>query len=351
MESVDSAAHDSGPSPRARIIVAVAIATLAVLVTYGEHLSHPNRGTDFGIVWFGARSLAHGVNPYPLVGPGLTYQWDWYLLYPATSMIVAMPLSVLREFPASVAFVWISAAILAYVITAQGWNRLFLFASAPFIIAAGAAQWSPLFCAVICRPALGWLLAAKPNLGVAIAGTSSSGRLVISALVGAVGLTAISLLLLPSWPRDWLLALRHSSHMIVPILRPGGFLVLLALLRWRRSEARLIIALACVPQTGSWYEALPLLTVPVTRRECQLLSLLASLGYLLSIHFVPQLSEAQINKDVGTFMVAFAYLPAVLVVLRRKNEGEPPVWLLPFLKRRAVAASVGVNTNPNSSAS
>lgn len=314
------------PSRRARFAVSAIIASVAAVFPIAEHFRQPNRPTDFGIIWFGARSLLHGIDPYPLVGPGRAYAWDWELYYPATSMMLAVPLTWLPEYVAASAFVWISTAFLAYAITEKGWDLLFLFPSSAFIVAARAAQWSPLYSAAFCLPWLGFVLPAKPNVGGAIALASESRTLLILAGTGAILLTAISFILLPSWPGGWLHALSSASHLTAPIARMGGFLVLLNLLRWRRPEARLILLLACVPQTGSWYEALPLLLVANTRRESQILSLVSSLGFLairLIIHGQP---EAQFNREVSMLMLAFAYLPATIVVLRRRNEGKPPAW-------------------------
>lgn len=288
----------------------------------------PSRATDFGSLWFGAQALVHGVNPYLLIGPGRRYEWDWVLYYPATTLVAALPFTLLPELAASIAFVWVSAWALAFSITKKGWHRLFLLASAAFLIAARAAQWSPLFTAIFLQPALGWVLAAKPNIGTAIGIATPSKRMVGLAILGGLLLLAVSLWFLPDWPRYWIANVRSATHMVVPITRPGGVLVILALLRWRRPEARLIVALACFPQTGSWYESLPVLLAAETRRECQLLSILSSVGYIASARLVPEISERQFNLDVETFMIWFVYVPAVIVVLRRSNGGTAPaVWV------------------------
>lgn len=320
----------AGPTVRARIAVASVIATIAALFPIAEHIRVPTRPTDFGIIWFGARSILDGANPYPLVGPGRFYAWDWDLLYPATSMVLAIPFAWMPEFVAAAVFVWVSTLLLAYGITAKGWDLLFLFPSAAFIVAARAAQWSPLYSAAFLLPWLGFALAAKPNVGGAIAIASDSRKLLVSAVIGFAVLLGISLVLLPAWPRDWIAALSGASHLTAPVVCFGGFLVLLNLLRWRRPEARLILLLACVPQTGSWYEALPLLLVAATRRESQILSLVSSLGFLLIPFMIHGQPEAQFNREVSALMVAFAYLPATIVVLRKPNEGGLPAWLTPF---------------------
>ena len=326
MEPIDSEPV-AGPTRGARIAVATLIATIAAIFPLAEHLRVPNRPSDFGIIWFGARSLLHGVDPYPLVGPGRFYEWDWDMLYPATSMVVAIPFSWLPEFAAATAFVWISTLLLAYALTEKGWDLLFLFPSSAFIVAARAAQWSPLFSAAFLMPTLGFVLSAKPNVGGAIALASDSRRLLVMAAAGFVFLMTISLILLPGWPIAWLTAVRQATHLTAPIATTGGFAILIVLLRWRRPEARLILFLACIPQTGSWYEALPLLLVAQTRRQSQVLSLVSSLGFILIRYLIHGQPEAQFNREVSQLMVAFAYLPAAIVVLKRENNGSLPAWL------------------------
>ena len=70
-------------------------------------------------------------------------------------------------------------------------------------------------------------------------------------------LVGLCFLVWPGWVPEWLASVArtpHKSH----LLRPGGFLLLLALLRWRRPEARLLAVLSLMPQTTALYEALPL---------------------------------------------------------------------------------------------
>ena len=78
---------------------------------------HPS---DFGQSWFGAQALLHGANPYALIGPGLQYDWPWKLFYPATSMVIALPLSFFPEAVATFLFVAVSSALLAYAVTKNG---------------------------------------------------------------------------------------------------------------------------------------------------------------------------------------------------------------------------------------
>jgi hypothetical protein len=313
--------------------VAVGIAVLSGLLFYLESERQPGGHSDFGQAWFGARALLTGGNPYDLIGPGKAFEWLWPLFYPATTLVVAMTFAWLPELFAATAFVALSAGLLAYAVTHDGWYRLPMFLSSAFVIAARAAQWSPLMTAALCLPGLAWVFAAKPNLALALLAFARSSKSIRVAILGGGLLVFISLALIPRWPVDWIASVRSVDQFTIPITRLGGIFVLLALLRWRRPEARLIVVLACLPQTAYWYETLPLMLVPATFRESLAFSLFSSLGFLVERYLVDN-QPAVAYHDVGTLMIAFAYLPAVIMLLPRPNTGELPEWMR-FLRRRA----------------
>jgi hypothetical protein len=320
---------------RSRIRVALAIAVLSALLFYFERLREPGGHSDFGQVWFGARALFHHANPYDLIGPGRAFEWLWPLFYPAPALLVAMVFAWMPEMLAATMFVGISAGLLGFALTADGWYRLPLFLSSAFVIAVRAAQWSPLMTAALCIPGLAWVLAAKPNLGLVLVAYTRSSKALMIGLIGGLILVLVSLVVIPSWPQSWTSNIRSVDQFTIPITRWGGVFVLLALLKWRRPEARLIVALACVPQTAYWYEALPLLLVPATFRESLMLSLFSSFGFILErflVGFAPNVPF----QDVGSLMIAFVYLPATMLVVGRPNVGEAPEWITAVGRRRKV---------------
>lgn len=283
---------------------------------YAEHIRTGGRHGDFGVVWFGARSLLHGLNPYPLVGPGLPFNWDFSLNYPATSMVAVLPLGLLPELAATLLFVGISAALLTLAVTRTDWERVWVLPSAAFIVAARAAQWSPIYSAAYLTPWLAWMLSAKPTLGLAVAAAGMSRRMLKAAVVGTTLLVALSLALLPTWPFDWIHVVQPGDFRPV-IMWPGGFLVLLSALCWRLPEGRLLLAMGCIPTTSSWYETLPLLMIGRTKRECQLLSLLSSAGYIIQGFFATGHEFVEV-RYTRPLILAFCYLPVMFVVLRRR---------------------------------
>jgi hypothetical protein len=324
---VDNTSASDRPSLKGRLIVAMVVATAAALVPLTAYLIRGRGDSDFGQVLFASKAVLHGRDPYTLIGPGREYGIDFPLLYPLTAAVAILPLSGLSEIPAVIVFVWISAALLAYSITADDWSRLPLFLSASFLIAVRQVQWSPILTAAACLPALAWICVAKPNIGLAILASTASLRTLKVAAVGGTTLVLCALLLLPQWPREWLDAVLSRRATAFPIVRPWGWIALLGLLRWRRPEARLIFAMACVPQTTAWYEILPLFLVPQSFRESLTLALLSSAPVAFEIVFGSADGVRALFPSSAAMML-FAYLPTILMVLRRPNEGEPPAWLI-----------------------
>jgi hypothetical protein len=216
-------------------------------------------------------------------------------------------------------WVGFGSGLLAWVLTRQRLAnpQLLVFASFAYCYALILSQWSPLLTAAALLPWGGVILACKPTVGVALFAAYPGWR----AVVGAAATILASLLLYPRWPVAWLGGLSQQQHVTSLILHPGGPLILLALLRWRRSEARLMIALACVPQTPSLYEAIPLFLIPETWLEA---GLLAALTYLVGMTLTP-ITTATFNANLAASadrIVWFLYLPCVVMLLRRPRTVE-----------------------------
>jgi hypothetical protein len=313
----------------ARLIASVAAAAWGLACLWRAQLVEPAGATDFDHLWFAARALFGGRNPYALVGPGLEFDWPWPLLYPGTALVAVGPLAVLPLAIARQAFVAISAALLGWATTRDGWWRFPLFVSAPFFNAAGAAQWSILVSAAVLLPALAGVAGVKPTVGVAVLASARTQRTQVVGLVTAAGLLAVSLALFPEWPGDWWAATRTATHVSAPVahLAAGGPLALLALLRWRRPEARLLVGLACVPQSTVLYEGLYFLLFPRTVHGVMAFTVGSWIGYFLQMRIASSAANTvALQWAAGNVLVAVFYLPALVLVLRRPNEGEVPAW-------------------------
>lgn len=320
--SIDGARTPGATMPlHRRLIIAVIIGLCAA------YLAWPGVGvvgaSDFNQLWYAARALLAGGSPYAAVGPGRTFDWPFPLFYPLPAVLVAVPFTVLTPAGASMLFSGIAAALFVWVLTRSAPYRLAAVLSFSFYYAAAISQWSPLLIASVLIPSLGFLLAVKPTIGLALWLYKPNWQ----AVVGGMLLLAISILVRPEWPMEWMQTFGAGTHIRGPITTLGGPVVLLALLRWRRPEARLLVALACVPHTTLLYEALPLFLVPASWAQSLLLVALNWIAQIVVITLQPYTSLADRAHTSAIVSVALVYLPCVIMILRRPNEGDLPAWL------------------------
>jgi SAM-dependent methyltransferase len=268
---------------------------------------------DSLIFWTAGRALLHGADPYAAVAPlGTGYPF----FYPISAVVLAAPLAWLPWPVFHVVGMGISG--FAFGLAAERYGRGLMAAvlSAAFAEAMVEGQWSPLLTAAAVIPTLGFVWGAKPSVGAALFAGFPSRR----ALIGAVALLALGTLLRPTWLPEWLAALGQSNH-VAPVLRPGGFLLLLAFIRWRRPEARLLGALALVPQTTVLYETLPLFLIPATPREGYALALASWVAAFVQDWAVPPGSVSLTGSIAARWPIVavLVWLPALVLVLRRPN--------------------------------
>jgi hypothetical protein len=174
----------------------------------------------------------------------------------------------------------------------------------------------------------------KPQASIPILGASRSYGTWIVAAVGAFALTAASFLILPQWTNAWWSTLAKADYFRPPILSVEGVVIALVLIRWRRPEAWLIFLAASLPQTWYPYNGLILLTVALTYREAAVLSLVSSFGWLVTYAwFVGEWRSPETRAVMQNVLIAFGYLPAVILVLRRDNTGPAPFWLNRLIRR------------------
>jgi hypothetical protein len=215
---------------------------------------------------------------------------------------------------------------LGWALGKDHFRRIGLVLSAAFIIAVSRNQWSLFITAAFFVPVAVLFLAAKPNMALAyVAGLRSWRQARWLLGVGAV-VVAVSLMARPSWPMEWLGALRQMEYVVAPVMRPYGALSLLALLKWRRADARIFLALVCVPQTPSLYDLLPLFVVMRTPREVGLLSSLTYVLFLAIVVIGPFPSFDRYAYSLGNLATFIIYFPVMIMLLRRPNvfEDEPP---------------------------
>jgi hypothetical protein len=319
----------AAPSRRLRAWLALGAGLLSGFRAF-LWVSGEAKGRDFDQVWFAARALFAGRNPYAEIGPGLHFDWPAPLYYPLTAAVAVTPLATLHRSVAAVLFAAIASGVFVWAATRRSLAPAVVITSASAALAAETVQWSPLLGAAYGIPWLGAVLCAKPTIGFAI----WCARPTRMAFIGGLVLGGIALVLVPSWPADWLAALRHTSlataggtPYFAPIRSAGGAFALLSLLRWRRPEARLLLALACVPQTPLLYETVPLFLIPSSLVEGGVLwlgSWVAALWLSAAGPFGTDLARFRVSVDAIGWCL---YFPSVVMLLRRPNVGPVPEQL------------------------
>jgi hypothetical protein len=301
---------------------------------------------DFTYPWLAARAVLRGEDPYAALRSAQT-PWVPALFYPLPTALVTTPLAWLSVRSAAVLFIGLGMGLLAYAVTAQALWPLIMFASASAMQAAWSVQWSPLLmAAALWWPMIG-LVVAKPTLGLPLVAFQRDRRALWSALVGGGLLVVASFVLQPRWLERWIATLRETpvvSQYHVPLFTWWGAVLIVAVTRWRRPEARLLIALACMPQNGFFYDQFPLLLVPPNRVELMAMAAASQLALLAARSASGPAGDIAVQSTAYfPYMIAGLYLPSLLFIMRRPNEGEAPAWLerlctrLPMFLRRGGA--------------
>jgi hypothetical protein len=269
--------------------------------------------SDWDPTWVATTALLRGESPYAAIQ---VPPWPNWLLYPLPALLVTVPFTYVPLPLARGIFAAIGTAAFTYVVTRRHRWTLYFLLSGAMLWSWVVVQWSPLLIAAVLAPPLSWLLVVKPTLGFAL-WTAWPNR---KAVVGGLLFVGISLLVRPGWIPEWLASVAKTPHE-PHLLRPGGFLLLLGLLRWRRPEGRLLAALSLVPQTTALYETLPLALLCRNRPQAAgfaSLTMLAHLVYLLGPRG-PWPVGAEFQWWV---LLVLVYLPAIVLVLRRPNEAQ-----------------------------
>lgn len=292
-------------------------AVLAAMAAALHWVGPPQTAPDFALSWVAARALASGADPYVAA---LRVSYGYPLYYPMTAAVSVLPVAWLPLAAAHIAFAALSG--LAYGAAARrlGPGVAVGALSACFMYACSKGQWSPLLMAGAALPVLGSLWTAKPSIGLAWFVAYPNRK----AVYGGTAILLLSLILRPRWPLEWLHSLGSAVH-VAPILRPGGWLLLLPLVRWRRPEARLLVALSLVPQLTLPYEALPVFMCARTKWEgygLAILSWIVTLGAWWTFRGPGDRAEIAAAAE-WPWLLWGLYVPAILLVLMPSRARAP----------------------------
>jgi len=281
---------------RLRILISGVIGLAAGLFCWFL-LTHFHQGAaDFSWAIRAARSMLARQNPYdtPLAQ------------YPLTAAFFALPFVWLPPELAAALFYGGSSALLAFGLTRHGYHRLLVFLAYPYWAGLITAQWAPLIMASAFFPLLLPATMVKPQIGLPVFLTRLSRR----GFVACAALGLITLAVTPRWPWLWLGQLGYYEH-FVPLLVAPGFLLALALLRYRDKDAWLLLLAAAMPQRW-FFDTLILWLIPKERREIVWTAGISWCAGVWRWYHAPH-SPA----DVGHWTVVFIYLPMLGVLLAR----------------------------------
>ena len=278
--------------------------------------------TDYEYLWRAARLWNSGIDPYA-VKPRAAWLHIWPLFdplfYPLPAVLVVGLFAGWSLAASQIVFVTFASAFLAWRLTQRALWPLLIFLTPSFWMAAFLGQWSPWLTLAALVPGAGFLLTCKPTLGLACFFYRPTWRGIMSCLV----MGAISLALMPTWPSEWLSNLSWVQRHPPAILTPGGWILAVAALRWRQREARLLLAMACVPQLLFFADQLPLFLVARSRREALLFT---ASGVVVGVIWVARhfMRYAAVQMT-GPYVMVGCYLPALWIVLRRPNVASAPL--------------------------
>lgn len=314
-----------GVEQRRLLGIAAGLVLAAMSIGCIAWFKHDNgeRTYDFQLLFYAARALRSGVNPYDAIGPGKSIEWLTKFFYPLPGVVLILPLTYLSIDAAHAIFIGLSAFFLAYalVVRRQGWS-LAMIGSQAYIATVATGQWSVLYLAAFFLPWVRASAAAKPNVGLATIAATERRSELIAPFVGTLVLVGSAFLFRLNWVSDWLAAVRDTGQIYHPaVWYPGGPLLLLAWMRWRRPEARYLGCLALLPQAPGLYTDLLLFAIPRGKWEVLTLALLshATLPIYRMLPVAP--TEAERIVRYGFVSVPLLMLPCLFMVLRRPNIG------------------------------
>jgi hypothetical protein len=295
-------------------------AGLFVVTLYSRQ--QPGVISDWDPTWVAAGALLRGENPYDAIQ---VPPWPNWLLYPLPALLVTAPFTFVPLPLARGVFAALGTAAFTYVVTRRHRWPLYFLISGAMLWSWMVVQWAPLLIAAALTPAISWLLTVKPTAGFAI----WLGWPTRAAVIGGLLFVGVSLLIRPTWIPEWLDSVSRTPHE-PHLLRPGGFLLLLGLLRRRRAEGRLLAALAVIPQTTALYETLPLALLCRNRPQAAGFATITMLAHLL-FQLGPQGPWPVGAGYQWRVLLVLVYLPAIVLVLKRPNEreGDDPWMPLP----------------------
>ena len=241
--------------------------TLACLVAVWAAFTaahSPGVNTDVDQLWYAARALINGANPYTSIGPGSPVPHPYPLMYPLPAVLVIMPFAFLPIEALRASLAAASGGLLTYCIARTDARGLVLLFSRSLYLNVTLVNWTPLLMLMWWWPKASALAAVKPTVGIAMLAGVKNYREAIPGLLIAAAATALCFIVRPTWLAEWLDATSKSPSTRPWILTPWAFVVLFALAFPNRWQSRFLVMFMLVPQTLHPIAVLPLILLPVS---------------------------------------------------------------------------------------
>lgn len=269
----------------------------------------PDRASDFDQLYEAAARILRGDNPYLLAMQRFPY--------PLPAVLLAVPFTVIPLQLARPIFDILVGWVFVYALWKyRGSYALLAVLSGAYLFAMVQGQTTPLMVAAVLIPALGFLLAIRPNTSASL-WVARPSRI---ALLGVALFLLVSVLLRPTWGWDWWLALPlDNTSLMPPVLRPFGFVLLIAGVGWRSPEGRLLLAAAFLPQTTLPYELVPLVLIPANFLEMLLYVAGSWAAVMLAGGLHGGADTAEWNATGWPVTLCAAYVPMLYLVVRRNT--------------------------------
>ena len=305
---------------RSRRVTALRFALCLLLSGMGASVAAIAAGSgkvtmDFEFYWRGARLWLDGRDPYAVGVGSAAWPLSDALFYPLPALMALVPIARLPMGIAAALFVGVSIGFLAWCLSRAAQWPLLMLASPGFLLAALFGQWAPWLILGMFVPTLGAVFMCKPSIGLACFASRPNWR----AAIGCAVLGVLSIALWPGWLSEWRTNLASLEAHRPPILTWWGLPLATAAIRWRERDARLVLALACVPQVLGFMDQTPLLLIARSRRE---MAFLVLAGWVAAIPWIRELGGPAGPRMASAWPAVLlgAYLPALYLVLRRPRQ-------------------------------
>ncbi len=297
---------------RQRIVVSVAVGVLAGLLSTLLPGTVPYKGVQVGDLGTSILGLNHLVTNHSAYIKPITYSGLPAVMYPFTTMLFIGPFMLLPLQWIGPVFCGLVSFVFAYALQYDGkpW-RLLALASVPYIASLQSVQFAPLMVSAVYLPFLLPLAVIKPQLGVPLV---AAGRWSKTTVLAACSIVLLSLVIYPKWPFEWLTYGNLSYYEgKAPVTQGLGFLLILAAIKMRDWRARLLLAMALIPQR-LWYDQLFLFAIPATRTQMLILLIGSWLSPLLGLDHLWLLDSGRQAPESWRAVVYFVYLPALCML-------------------------------------